>query len=343
MKVVAYSGEGRAHVEERETPEPGRGELLLRLGACGLCGTDLFKLANDTIAAGEVLGHEIVGVVERIGEGVDWFTLGDRVVVPHHVPCGECEFCRRGSETMCATFRENLMSPGGFSELVLVRERAVAQAARKIPASVSDEVAVFVEPAACVLRGIERSGIEEGGTALVIGGGSMGLLHVVVLLAEDPSARVLLVEPIAERRELALELGAAFACDPESTGAIVREATEGRGVDAVFDTVGGARLLASAIEQSRPGGSVVLFAHAKSGERADFDINVLFKSERRIVATYSGALREQDRIWELTLAGRFDPSALVTHRFSFEDFDEAVAAVRERRGLKVLLSPEVDS
>src|SRR5881296_3191137 len=133
MLVAACRADGTVRLEERPRPEPGPGEVLLRLRVAGLCGTDLFKLAHRTAAAGAVLGHEVVGTVEALGRGAGQFRAGDRVVVPHHVPCGECDLCARGSGPMCPAFRENLLEPGGFSEWVLVRERAARLVARRVP------------------------------------------------------------------------------------------------------------------------------------------------------------------------------------------------------------------
>jgi len=338
MKVVAYTGKGRTCVEVRSRPTVGKGEILLRLRVCGLCGTDLFKVANDSVQPGPVLGHEIVGIVEELGSGVTGFSIGDRVVAPHHVACGECDLCDRGSQTMCVAFRENLIEPGGFSELVLIRERAVSRAARVVPQGVADEVAVFLEPASCVLRGVERSGIGESGTAVVLGGGSMGLLHVVVLRAVLPELRVVVIEPRESRRDLATKLGASAAFDPTEAVEAVSRVTS-LGADVVFDTVGGSQALSTSLRLTRAGGSVVLFAHAPEGELAGVELNDLFKSERRVISTYSGSLGEQDRIWDLIVEDRFATLPIVTHRFVFDEFEEAVKRVRERRGLKVLLEP----
>ncbi len=317
---------------------PGPGEVELRLRACGLCGTDLFKLANDGVSDGAVLGHELVGIVERCGDGVEEFGPGDRVVVPHHVSCGDCHLCRAGSETKCEVFLENLLEPGGFAEFLLVRPRAVELAMWRVPETISDAAAVFLEPAACVLRGVERSGLLGDGAAVVVGGGSMGLLHLLVLRAVHPASRVIVVDPIAERREIAASLGAADTADPSTVEDVVSRAAPD-GVDAVFDTVGGAGILDSALGLTRPGGTVVLFAHAGDGETATFDLNRFFKAERRVVATYSGALAEQGRIGELIADGRLDASPLVTHTLPFEAFSEAVDSVRSCRALKVLLVP----
>ncbi len=341
MRVAAYAGGGRPRVETRPVPEPGAGELLLRVRCCGLCGTDLFKIVNGTIAPGTVLGHELVGEVEAAGAGVDGFAAGDRVVVPHHVACGRCALCRRGADTQCATFKENLLEPGGFAELVLARPRAVARAARRVPDGVADEAAVFMEPAACVLRGIERSGLDgNAGCAVVLGAGSMGLLHLLVLRAVLPRVEVVVIDPLAERRRSAPALGARAAGDPGRAAALAAEISGGVGADAVFDTVGGAGPLAAALDLLRPGGTVVLFAHARPGEAAGFDLNPFFKTEKRVVTTYSGGLGEQETVAGLLFSGRLDPSPLVTHHLALECFDEAVALARSRAALKILLHPE---
>jgi L-iditol 2-dehydrogenase len=298
-----------------------------------------------------VLGHEVVGTVEALGEGAVGFSPGDRVVVPHHVACGDCKLCRRGNEPLCPAFRENLLVPGGFSEWVLVRERAVRQAAFGLPAHLPDEAAVFLEPAACVLRGIRQARLAETalagdapGAVAILGGGSMGLLHLLVLKAVHPALAVAIADPLEERRALALRLGANAAAPPgEAIQSAVLHLTGGLGADAVFDTVGGAGPLNDALALSRPGGAVLLFAHAMakgSGERADFDLNAFFKAERRLLGTYSSSLADQREIYRLLVTRRLDPSPLVTHRLPLSRFEEAVTLARERRALKVLLTPD---
>jgi L-iditol 2-dehydrogenase len=266
------------------------------------------------------------------------------------VACGQCALCRRGNEPLCPAFRENLLSPGGFSEWILVRERAVRQAAFGLPPHVPDEAAVFLEPAACVLRGVRHARLAETalagpapGCAAILGGGSMGLLHLLVLKAVHPDLKVAVSDPLEERRALALRLGADAAASPgEPLRMAVQELTAGLGADAVFDTVGGAGPLEEALAVSRPGGAVVLFAHAMTdggADRAGFDLNAFFKAERRLLGTYSSSLADQREIYRLLVSRRLDPSPLVTHRLPLASFEEAVALARERRALKVLLTP----
>jgi L-iditol 2-dehydrogenase len=362
IRVAAAAADGRLRLESRPRPAPGPGELLLRLSCCGLCGTDLFKLDQRTAPEGAVLGHEVVGVVEEVGPGARGFAAGDRVAVPHHVPCGECALCRRGADTLCPRFRDNLLLPGGWSDRLLVGERAVRLAAFGLPDALPDEAAVFLEPAACVLRGIRKSGLEEavaagrpsaaGGighlaaTASIVGAGSMGLLHLLVLKALWPHLPVAVSEPLAERRAAASRLGADAAVAPEEAGEAVAALSGGLGADAVFDTAGGAAALAAALALARPGGATVLFAHDHSPaalgehERAGLDLNSFFRAERRLLATYSSGLAEQREVYRLLVTGRLAPSPLVTHRLPLSRCEEAVELARSRRALKVLLVPD---
>jgi L-iditol 2-dehydrogenase len=351
MTVVACAEGGAVRIESRPRPAPGPGEMLLRLRCAGLCGSDLFKLAHGTASDGAVLGHEIVGSVAALGAGVRGFAPGDRVAVPHHAACGECALCRRGSEPLCPAYRENLLVPGGFAEWVLVRERAVRRSAFGLPPHLSDEAAVFLEPAACVLRGLRHARLPEtalpgpspggAGSAVVLGGGSMGLLHLLVLKAVHPEIQVAVCDPLEERRELARRLGADAAAPPgEAIRKAVHELSDGLGADAVFDTVGGAETLETALALSRPGGAVVLFAHAAPEERAGFGLNAFFKGERRLLGTYSSSLADQREAFRLLVSRRLDPTPLVTHRLPLSRCAEAVALARERRALKVLLAPD---
>jgi L-iditol 2-dehydrogenase len=341
MRVAAIAADGGLRIEERAVPRPAHGELLLELRCCGLCGTDLHKINNRLAAPGTVLGHELVGTVVEVGDGLERFRHGDRVVVPHHVACGECALCLRGTETRCDVFQENLFEPGGFSEYLVVRSRAVERAARLVPEGIEDDAASFLEPAACVLRGVDKAEFPSvDGCAVVLGAGSMGLLHLQVLRAFCPHIDVVVSDPLPERRDLAQSLGAAASCDPERLGEVALDASMGVGVDAVFDTVGGSGPLEEAVAATRLGGTVVLFAHAAEGEPAGFELNPFFKGERRLVATYSGSLDEQQRIADCLFDGRLDPLPLVSHRLPLSRISDGVAMARERTALKIMLEPD---
>ena len=338
MKVVRTTAAGSLELAEAPEPDLEDGEALVALAYCGLCGTDLYKLADAGRPPGEVLGHEVVGrVIESRSEAL---APGDRIIAPHHAPCGDCRLCRSGAETMCRRFAENLLDPGGFSERLRLRARAVTHAVRRLDDELPDEAAAFVEPAACVLRGIERAGLPaEAPEVVVIGAGSMGLLHLLVLRASFADARIVIAEPDAGRCALARELGADGAVPPEGVVDLAASGGPRAGADAVFDTAGGQAALDLALRTTRPGGRVVLFAHAPADARVTFDINAVFKSERQIIGSYSGSPAEQTRVLDLLRRKVLDPTPLVTHRLPLDQAAEAVDLCRRREALKVLLHP----
>lgn len=338
MKVARTTADGNLELAEAPEPAIRAGEALIELVCCGLCGTDLYKLADAGQPPGEVLGHEVVGrVVEsRAGSLVP----GDRVVAPHHAPCGECRLCRSGAETMCPRFAENLLDPGGFSERLRLKARAVERTVRKLDDGLADEAAAFVEPAACVLRGIDRGGlVPEKPAVVVIGAGSMGLLHLLVLRASFPGARILVAEPDPGRRATARQLGADTVVTPGELTDLFDPTDPRAGADAVFDTAGGQDAFDLALQATRPGGRVVLFAHAAQDTRVTFDINAVFKSERQVIGAYSGSPAEQKRVLDMMLDGALDPTPLVTHRLPLSKAADAVDLCRRREALKVLLHP----
>lgn len=337
MKVVRTTTAGGLELAETPAPGIGDGEALIELVCCGLCGTDLFKLADAGRPAGEVLGHEVVGRV--VESRSDALAPGDRVVAPHHAPCGDCRLCRSGAETMCPRFAENLLDPGGFSERLRLKARAVERTARKLDDGLADEAAAFVEPAACVLRGVDRAGLNgDAPEVAVVGAGSMGLLHLLVLRASFPDARVLVAEPDAARRSTASRLGADEAVHPDDLAAAAADRQSG-GADAAFDTAGGQAAFDLALRATRPGGRIVLFAHAPRDARVTFDINAVFRSERQVVGAYSGSPAEQARVLDMMIRGDLDPTPLVTHRLPLARAAEAVDLCRRHEALKVLLHP----
>ena len=345
--AVVLRGPGDPRLETIHRPAAGQGELLLDLRCCGLCGSDLFKILHQPPPEGTVLGHEVVGTVVEIGPGVEGFSLGDRVVTPHHVPCGSCHLCRAGNPTLCPVFREDLLSPGGFSESFVVLPRAVRQAARSIPSSMSDELAIFLEPTACVLRGIDRAGLPRPDRSsgsrqavLIVGGGSMGLLHLLTLRALYPDLQIAVSDPLDHRREMADRLGADLTVGPHELGPGLADLTQGRGIDCVFDTVGHPAALRRALQTTREGATLVLFAHGRPGDELQVELNSLFKSERRLVGTYSGGPEEQERVWALLAEQRLDPTPLITHRLPLSRFAEGVDLATSHQALKVLFVPD---
>ena len=317
-------------------PAIAAGELLLRLRGCGLCGSDIAKVGAAGTKVPLVLGHEVVGDVVEVGAGLGSFAAGDRVVAAHHVPCGTCHYCRRGSESMCAAFKTSNLDPGGFAEYVRVPAENVRHATFKVPAHVSDEAASFVEPLACCLRAVRRARVEPGDTTVVIGLGSIGCLFVQ--LARHAGARVVGVDLLVERSELAKRLGAEAAGTPEATPALVRELSEARGADQVIITGGGAAVLPWATSVVRDGGSLHFFAGG-AGEALPLPLEVLYKRELTITTTYSSSPADLAAAFALIAKGEVSTEPLVSHRLPLDRLDEGVALMRRQAAMKVFVTP----
>jgi L-iditol 2-dehydrogenase len=336
VKAAVLREAGRLGPEPWPRPVIGEGELLLQLRGCGLCGSDIAKIGAPGTKVPVVLGHEIVGDVVEVGRGITGYVEGDRAVAAHHVPCGTCHFCRRGSESMCAAFKASNLDPGGFAEFVRVPAVNVRHATFKVPPHVSDEAASFVEPLACVLRAVRRARVERGDTAVVIGLGSIGCLFVQALRREG--ARVVGVDLIPDRAMLAKRLLAETAGAPDAALPMVRELSEGRGADHVVITGGGAGVLPWAAAALRDGGSIHYFAGG-GGDVLPMPLETLYKRELTLTTTYSSSPRDLQTAFELVTNGVIDTQPLVSHRLPLDRLDDGVALMRTQAAIKVFVTP----
>ncbi|HEX5815638.1 MAG TPA: alcohol dehydrogenase catalytic domain-containing protein, partial [Methylomirabilota bacterium] len=310
MKASVFQGGGRLDAGEWPRPTIGPGELLVRVRGCGLCGSDIAKIVDPATRAPAVFGHEVVGDVAEAGDGVAGFARGDRVVVAHHVPCGDCHYCRRGSESMCREFKRSHLDPGGFAEYVRVPAPNVRAATFRVPDHLSDEEASFVEPLACCLRAVERARVEPGDTAVVVGLGSIGCL--LVQLLRRAGAAVIGVDQDAGRVAFARGLGVDATAPAEAAG-LVRRLSGGRGADHVVITGGGATVLPWSVESLRDGGAVHYFAGG-GGDALPVSLAALYHRELTVTATYSSSPATLSRAFWLIAAGKVEVAGLVTHR-----------------------------
>jgi L-iditol 2-dehydrogenase len=336
MRAAVLDGAGRIAPAAWPRPAAGAGELLLRLRGCGLCGSDIAKIVGSPARPPAVLGHEVVGDVVEAGGGVRGFGTGDRVVAAHHVPCGECHYCRRGSESMCRAFKASNLDPGGFAEYVRVPPANVRHATFRIPDHLTDPEASFVEPLACCLRAVDRARVELGDTAVVVGLGSIGGLFVQLL--RRAGAAVVGADPLPARAVLARELGAGIASDPAAAAAAARDLSEGRGADHVVITGGGAEVLPWAAGVVRDGGILHYFAGGP-GEVLPLPLGTLYHRELTVTSTYSSSPATLARAFWLLAAGKVDVSRLITHRLPLERLAEGVELMRRREALKVYVTP----
>jgi len=336
MRAAVFRGGGRIAPGEWPRPSAGPGELLLRMRGCGLCGSDIAKIVAPATRGPAVFGHEIVGDVVEAGDGVAGFAAGDRVVAAHHVPCGDCHYCRRGSESMCRAFKTSSLDPGGFAEYVRVPPANVRHATFRIPDHLTDEEASFVEPLACCVRAVDRAGVEPGDTAVVVGLGSIGCLFIPLL--RRAGAAVIGADPLLERTARALALGARAAGDPEAAATAVRQVSEGRGADHVVLTGGGSDVLPWAVEVARDGGVLHCFAGG-AGEVLPIALGTLYHRELTVMSHYSSSPATLSRAFWLLAAGKVEVDGLITHRVPLERLAEGVELMRRREALKVYVTP----
>lgn len=335
MRAAVFRGPGRLQTEEWPRPSIGPGELLLRLRGCGLCGSDIAKILAPRPGGPAVFGHELVGDVVELGGSVADFAPGDRVVAAHHVPCGDCHYCRRGSHSMCRSFKTSQLDPGGFAEYVRVPAPNARHATFKIPPHVSDEAASFVEPLGCCLRAVRRARVEAGDTAVVVGLGSIG--HLFVQLLRRAGALVLGVDDVAHRIEFAERLGVE-ALRPAAARGWVDKRSDGRGADHVILTGGAASVLGWAVGVVRDGGSIHYFAGGE-GEALPVALDTLYHRELTITATYSSSPTDLAESCRLLTRGEIAAEPLYTHRVSIERLGEGVDLMRARDAVKVYVTP----
>jgi L-iditol 2-dehydrogenase len=344
MKAVVYRGPSQIAVEDVPVPEPGPGEMLVRVEACGICPTDLKKIEKGLLPGPRIFGHEIAGTVAALGAGTSGVREGQRVVVHHHVPCRRCFYCERGLYAQCASYKRNGTtagfepSGGGYAEYVKAFDWIVERGTIAIPDDVPPEEAAFVEPVNTCLKAVRKAGVAKGETVLVVGQGPIGLL--LMQIARWTGAEAVVSDPLAERRSLASSLGAAAALDAAlDVPAEVRRLTEGRGADCTLVAAPGRAAFAHALDATRPGGRILSFAATSRGETAEVDLGLLTTSERDVLTAYSSSVDLQDEAARIVFGREIRLRELVSHRLPIGRALEAFTlAARPGPGtLKVLL------
>ena len=346
MKAAVYRGVNDVRLEEVPVPEIGVGEILVRVHTCGICGTDLKKIATGSHCAPRIFGHETSGVVAKVGEGVRKFAVGDRVVVFHHIPCGECYYCQHKTFAQCATYKKVGCTAGfepaggGFAEYVRVMDWIVEKGTVCIPDGVSFEQACFVEPVNTCIKGIETLRLQAGETVLVIGQGPIGL--ILATLAKRARARVITSDLHPARLTIAQGFGLNLTIDASQADAVqtVRGMTEGRGADAVILAVGGNGLIRPAVDAARPGGRVLLFAQTVHGE-ATIDPAAVCVDEKALLGSYSASVELQEESVRFVMEREMDLQRLISHRFPLQSSLEALnmAAHPQPDSMKIVIQP----
>jgi L-iditol 2-dehydrogenase len=346
MLAAVYRGVNDVRLETVPVPQIGAGELLLRVHTCGVCGTDLKKIATGSHSAPRIFGHETSGVVAAAGAGVSRFAHGDRVVVFHHIPCRQCYYCLHQTFAQCPVYKKVGCtagfepSGGGFAEYVRVMDWIVDQGTVKIPDGISFEQACFVEPVNTCMKGIEALRLQPGETVLVIGQGPIGI--ILSVLARKAGATVITSDLYADRLRISTSLGFAFAIDAsqQDAGDYVRQQTEGRGADAVILAVGANALIRPAMDAARPGGRVLLFAQTQRGE-AVVDPAAICVDEKALLGSYSASVDLQEHSVQFVMNREMDLERLISHRFSLQESPRALqlAAHPQPASMKIVIQP----
>jgi L-iditol 2-dehydrogenase len=350
MLAAVYHGRNDVRLETVPVPAIGPGELLVRVHTCGICGTDLKKIATGSHSAPRIFGHETSGTVAVAGNRVNNFRPGDRVIFFHHIPCGECFYCRHKTFAQCETYKKVggtagfEPAGGGFAEYVRVMDWIVDRGTVLIPDGVSFEQACFVEPVNTCMKGIEALGLGEGEAVLVIGQGPIGI--ILSALAQRAGATVITSDLYEQRLTISLTLGLKNTVNASRTDVVeeVRKQTEGRGADAAILAVGGNGLIRTAMESVRPGGRVLLFAQTVRGE-ATIDPAAVCVEEKTLLGSYSASVDLQGAAVEFVMGREMDLERLISHRFGLSDALEGLqlAAHPQADSMKIVVQPGMSS
>ncbi len=346
MLAAVYRGIYDVRMETIPVPEIGPGEILLRVHTCGICGTDLKKISSGSHSAPRVFGHETSGVVASIGRGVENFRVGDRVIVFHHIPCGACYYCRNKTFAQCPLYKKVGCtagfepSGGGFAQYVRVMDWIVERGTIAIPDHVSFEQACFVEPVNTCMKGIEALRLKRDETVLVIGQGPIGI--ILGVLARKSGARVITSDLYPERLKIAKTFGLEETLEASriDVAKAVRELTDGRGADATILAVGGNNLIPGAMDATRPGGRVLLFAQTARGQ-VTIDPAAVCVDEKTLLGSYSASVDLQEESVRFVMTGEMDLAGLISHRFALAESVEALklAARPQPDSMKIVIQP----
>lgn len=328
-------------LEEMPTPQIGPGEILVRVLASGICGSDVmewYRLDRAPL----VLGHEIAGEIVKVGDGVEFYKEGERVSAAHHVPCNTCHYCLSGHHTVCDTLRRTNFDPGGFAEYIRLPAINVDRGVFLLPDEVSYEEATFIEPLACILRGQRLARMSPGNSVLVIGSGIAGLLHVQ-LACTLGAGRVIATDINEYRLEAAQRFGADAAIHAEEDlPARLRQVNNGRLADRVIVCTGAISAITQALQSVERGGTVLLFAPTDPGVAIPISINELFwRNDITLTTSYGGSPADYMAALELIRVHHICPGEMITHRLSLAETGLGFQLVASaQNSIKVIIEPQ---
>ena len=341
MKAAFVKESSKVVVEDVKQPELGSGDILVKMAACGICGSDLEKVYGKYSQPSNRLGHEPSGIISEVGKTVTDFKKGDRVFVHHHVPCYSCHFCLHGNETMCKKYSETNLSPCGLAEEFIVHEWNVNHGGvLKIPDSMSFDEAAMIEPLACCVRAWTKFSYQEGDSVAVFGVGPTGMMHVMIAKAKKFS-KIFCFDVNDFRLNFVkkFNISESISSMDESRKQKIFDNTQGRGVDVAIVATSSLKALDDAIEMVRKGGAVMMFGVPSKGAKIDLDMSKIYSKEITLVTSYAASDKDTQEALNLIRSNQIDVKQLVTHTYSIEDSQKAFEHARSgENAMKIIIT-----
>jgi len=341
MKACLLIAPGRVELADVPVPEPGPGEVLIRVKAALTCGTDLkaFRRGHPMIPMPSIFGHEYSGIVETVGDGIEGFKPGTAVMGVHSAPCGSCFFCRRSEHQLCESLMESKVL-GTFAEYLRLPPRVVRQNLFEKPDALSFQEAAFLEPLACVVHGIRKGELENSSRVVVIGAGPIGLLHLLVL--KFMGKEVLVAGRRTARLHAATRLGADRVVDTEAVsdvGSEIRDWTDGYGADTVIECTGQASVWEEAVGYTRRGGTLVLFGGCPSGTRVSYDAGRIHYDAIRLMGVFHFSPSDVEDARKLLMHRHVNVRPLISGSYPLEELGLAMERLARGDGIKFAILP----
>lgn len=338
---AAFVKDSKVVIEDIEKPNLGKGDILVQMHACGICGSDVEKVFGKYGQPSMKLGHEPSGIISEVGQNVTGLKKGDRVFVHHHVPCYTCHYCLHGNETMCEKYYETNLSPCGLSEQFVVPSWNVEHGGvLKIPDSVSFEEAAMIEPLACCVRAWTKFSFQKGDSIAIFGVGATGMIHVMLAQAND-FGKIFCFDVNDFRLDFAKKFGIteAFKSNDNSAKKKVLEKTDGRGVDIAIIATGNLQALLDSIDYVRRGGWIVLFGVPSKGATLTLDMSVIYSKEITLVTSYAASDIDTKEALKLIETAKVPVGKLITHRYSIFDSQKAFDHARSgEKAMKIIIT-----
>ncbi len=338
MRAAVYYNNSDVRIEERPTPAIGPKELLVKIVASGICGSDVLEWYRVKKAP-IVLGHEISGEIEAVGESITQYAKGDRVFVSHHIPCNTCHYCLNDNHTACETLHTTNFDPGGFCEYVRIPALNVDRGVFPLPDAVTHEQATFVEPLACVIRGQRVAQFKPGQSVLVLGSGISGLLHILLARAMG-AGRIFATDVDEYRLEAARACGADRAIHASEDVAAIVTKENGRAIDKVVVCTGAYPAFTQALDSVDRGGTVLFFATTDPGVTLPIPVNDFWRNSITLLPSYGNSPYDATVALSLLASKRVVVDDLITHRLPLEKTQEGFSLVAQSgKSIKVIIRP----